>query len=656
MKKLTRAFLLLSLILIFSLLLSSCGKELVIEKIPVDYESMTYVGSSYKDFSALFDEQEAVGDPRADSFSIPTTTPPFYDGDGNGNIDDSDKEKIYDLTVDLSCEHYIECVYVFFGADGGAVTIETGTPFAYENTDTASAELPGWVRIDVDAYTQHVNVKYNNGSAPYEIVLYGDQTGEPEPTPEKTRQNATMGYLLGINGNRIDAASPRRLSCASYFRDYINWGWFYDPTYYETGGSCFSTMDTSRYFSYYSALKTQYNIDPVPCLMFTHGAPMLDGADKNLPESYFMYGELAYQFALRYGNNTSATADMVVGLGSGRRYSQGLINWIEMGNEPNGEDNKGVVPYQLAALTSCAYDGHCCTITAPSGSGVGAKNGDPNIKVAMAGLAGVHTVAIKAMTFWMEYNRADGELAMDAFNVHTYCKKLLSYNGYSIYVGVCPELGEITKEIEKLAAFRDEKYPNTEIWLTEFGWDTNESYETENACHAYGEYSARELQAMWLVRAYFMFASVGVDRAAMFMARDDGDEATHVGKYGTSGVITHDGILKDSFYYISTLNKTMGDMYFAEIIDSGNEDVWIYRFENGEGKSCYALWCPTMDSVSVEDYALHIDGSDATLVEFAYGEESGISSQLNVGIAQGQTSGGTVTVNVSERPILVFSE
>ena len=42
---------------------------------------------------------------------------------------------------------------------------------------------------------------------------------------------------------------------------------------------------------------------------------------------------------------------------------------------------------------------------------------------------------------------------------------------------------------------------------------------------------------MWLVRAYFMFAKAGVDRAAMYMAQDLGDEATSTGKYGTSGVI-----------------------------------------------------------------------------------------------------------------------
>ena len=340
---------------------------------------------------------------------------------------------------------------------------------------------------------------------------------------------------------------------------------------------------------------------------------------------------------------------MIKVLGLQKRMNLDAITWIEAGNEPNGEGNDGFSPYELAALTSTSYDGHCNTVIAPTGSGVGVKNANAGVKMAMAGLAGVGVKYIQAMSFWMEHNRADGELGLDAFNVHTYCKKLITYNGYQVYVGVCPEIGKITEYVEQLCDWRDKYYPDKEVWLTEFGWDTNTSYATENACHPYANFTARQLQAMWLVRAYFMFASAGVDRAAMYMAPDLGDEATSTGKYGTSGVITNKGEYKDSYYYLYTLKNTMGDMHFAEIIDSGNENVWIYRFENGEGRSCYALWCPTMDDIRVDGYTLNIDGTTATMTQFANLEMSGISSELTV-------TDGAVTVNVSEVPILIFSE
>ena len=331
-------------------------------------------------------------------------------------------------------------------------------------------------------------------------------------------------------------------------------------------------------------------------------------------------------------------------------YNKDYIKWIEIGNEPNGEGNNGYNPYQLAALTSCAYDGHNSTVKSQDGSGIGIKTADPNIKVAMAGLAGINKRYIESMVFWLENNRPDGTLGLDAFNVHTYCRKQISYNGYSVYTGVCPEIGNIVSdELKELIDYRNKYYPDVEIWLTEFGWDTNQSYETENSAHAYGPYTGRQVQAMWLVRAYFMFAGAGIDRAAMYMCKDLGNDETTVGKYGTSGVIDSNGKYKDSYYYIYTLKSTMSDMRFAEIIDSGNEDVWIYRFENDSGKSCYAVWCPTMDNVRCDNFKLEIDADNATLVEFQYGEISGVSSELKV-------KDKTVTINVSECPVLVFAE
>jgi hypothetical protein len=255
------------------------------------------------------------------------------------------------------------------------------------------------------------------------------------------------------------------------------------------------------------------------------------------------------------------------------------------------------------------------------------------------------------MCFWLEHNRSDGTIGMDAFNVHTYCRKTIEYNGFSIEVGVSPEEGDLAGALAEILEFRNKYYPNKEVWLTEFGWDTNQSYKTEGSSHAYGPYTGRQVQAMWLTRAFLILASIGVDRGAMYMCRDVGPESTSVGKYGTSGLVTSSGNeKKDSYYYLYTLKNTMGDMYFVEIIDSGNEDVWIYKFENGQGKTCYAVWCPTADNVRVDGYSLNVgNASSVTLTEMANGQTAGVSSTLTV-------TNGTVSVNVSECPILVFAE
>lgn len=639
---------LLILVVLSSLLfIASCGK---VDKIEIDYETMTYVGTSLKNFSSFFDQQSVA--PESNEAVKPSIG--LLDSNADGSIDDLDKGHKYEITVDLGKNHKLGYVYIYYPKANYSITLQTGKAFNYDKEFKLESSTVGWNKIEIDAKTRYVNIVYPNGDAPSEILFFGrESAGGSTKVSKEKHESKPMSYFLGANGNQSDIPKQAYefIKFTPYFRDYINWLWFYEKSYYPVPGTTFTGNMNRRYISMYTMLnKPEIGVDPVPCFMFGNEVA-IEGIDKNLPEAYAMYGELLHQVTLRFGNNALNTEDMVFLFNKrAKKVLNGdFVRWIEAGNEPNGEGNDGFTPYELAALTSCAYDGHCQTVVSPNGSGIGVKTADPNVKLAMAGLAGVGTRYIQAMTFWMEHNRADGKIAMEAFNVHTYCRKTVEYNGYTISYGVSPEEGGITDQIKKLTAWRDKYYPDTEVWLTEFGWDTNTSYETENACHPYGDFTAREIQAMWLVRAYFMFASVGVDRCAMYMCSDLGDDATSTGKYGTSGVIAYDGTLKESYFYIYTIRNTMSDMYFAEIIDSGNENVWIYRFENGKGKSCYAVWCPTMDSVTVDDYVLKIDGKTATLTEFVHNEISGVSTSLDV-------NNKTVTVDVSERPVLIFSE
>lgn len=618
----------------------------------VDYATMTYVGTSLKNFSGLFDEQAILGDPMNNSETLlfPTSIVPRYDADGNGDITEADNQHVYEVTIDLGAEHYIECIYVFFEKAGDSITFETGEPFNYDNSITYTCDAMSWSQVDFKFKTRYINVKFNNGQAASELLLYGYRTGKYDAVNTEKHDYKTFDYFLGMNGNQSDKIAT--LSCTNYFRDYVNWLWCFERNVWPNSpGTSFTGSMSNCYESFYRSLN-RAGISTVPCYMFRQtDFPVTSQIDYMKPETYVMYGEFLFQTAVRFGNNPdrNEALSLVKILSLQKVCNRNYITWIEAGNEPNGEGNDGFSPYEMAALTSTAYDGHCGTVLSPTGSGVGVANSNANVKMAMAGLAGVGTRYIQAMAFWHKYNRADGTLGLDAFNVHTYCKKLITYNGYQVYVGVCPEIGRITEYVVGLCEWRDKYYPDTEVWLTEFGWDTNTSYQTENACHPYADFTARELQAMWLVRAYFMFAAAGVDRCAMYMAPDGGPEETTVGKYGTSGVIASNGEYKDSYYYLYTLKNTMGDMYFAEVIDSGNENVWIYRFENGKGKSCYAVWCPTMDDVRVNDYTLNIDGTTATITEFANLDTDGVSSQLTV-------TDGKVSVNVSEVPVLIFSE
>ena len=621
--------------------------DTTVKKIEIDYD-MTYTGVSLKDLSALFDEQKL--DPVNHNGIFPSSFVPYYDYNNDGDPKNDDNSE-FEITIDLEVKKHISHVYLFYKGTGQTIKVEAGTAFKYETAKNLTVEEQAWNKLDVDADTQYLNFTFKNGQAPYEILVYGYDLGEAPKAAEGKHVNKTIGYMLGMNGHS-QANKSSELECTSYFRDYKTWTFGYNTSIYPKAASFFNGTYHTAMNVLYKALLNK-NTESVPCFMFdATGTPAhIEGSDKNLPESYMMYAEFVYQYTLRYGNNPSNTTDLVKELGKNPRVNLNLIKWIEIGNEPNGEDSHGYTPYQLAAFTSAAYDGHCNTMTAPSGSGVGIVNADPNIKVAMSGLAGVQYRYIKAMCFWLEHNRPDGKVSMEAFNVHTYCRKTIEYNGYTIEIGVSPEAGDLAGSLANIINYRNKYYPEMELWLTEFGWDTNQSYLTEGSSHAYGPYTGRQVQAMWLTRAYFILSSIGVDRAAMYMCRDVGAEETSVGKYGTSGVVTHNGSeKKDSYYYLYTLKSTMSDMYFVEEIDSGNEDVWIYKFENGKGKTCYAVWCPTSDNVRVDNFKLNVGtASSVTLTEMAYGEIAGVSSPLTV-------SNGAVSVNVSECPILVFAE
>lgn len=655
--KILRSILLIILALLCVVALPSCDtdeeKEIdtTVRKIEIDYD-MTYCGVSLKNLSALFDEQ-ASSDPFDPQGVVPSNYIPTYDYDNDGDVDDEDYSAEFEITVNFEVKKHIDSVYLYYKGTGQTIKLEAGTPFKYETVKEHTVTEQGWNKVEINADTQYLNITFKNGKnqPPFEVLAYGYDLGEEPKKPEGTHVNKTMGYLLGMNGHS-KADKTANIECVGYFRDYVTWTIGYEKNAYPQAGSVLQGQQHTAMRVLYTALQKK-GTESVPCFMFDlkNTPAHVDGASKWEPQSYVMYSEFVHQYTLKYGNNPLKTIDDVK-LHLGRpELNLNLIKWIEIGNEPNGEDAHGYTPYQLAAFTSAAYDGHCNTMTTESGSGLGIVNADPNIKVAMSGLAGIGNRYIKAMCFWLEHNRADGTIGMDAFNVHTYCRKTISYNGFSIEVGVSPEEGNLAGSLMDIVTFRDTYYPTTEVWLTEFGWDTNQSYLTEGSAHAYGPYTGRQVQGMWLVRSYFILASIGVDRAAMYMCRDVGAEEESIGKYGSSGVVTSGGgQKKDGYYYLYTLKNTMNDMYFVEILDSGNEDVWIYKFENGQGKTCYALWCPTTDNIRVDNFQLNVgSATSVTKTEMAYGEISGVSSELAV-------NNGTVSVNVSECPVLVFAQ
>ncbi len=658
--------------------------------IPIDYEknANVYSGEVLNSFAKMFDEQayEKTKNPTSVLGKI---------------FNDSSDLVLYGMKlrpiVDLQAMHYVSSVYLFYMDPGVNVTVrwsDTPVDFMAEDSKWDGVKkfttAPGWNEIQINNATRYIQVEFKDGSAPYEMLIYGFQNGDGDEIATEIGSLPTMGEMMGMCGFVASGGGNTPIDsviCTTVLREYHNFGWSYTIDNYPNKATFFSGSwmgDFDEQYRKYS----QAGINVIPCIQWdlvnipqsykvdSNNLPRKsngsfikgDFYDKMNPHTYFAYADNMFSFSARFGTNT-AIGDLLFLHASGTKQSGfGTIKWIELGNEPEGAWN-GVhnyySAYQLAALTSAAYDGHCRTMTSSvidKGYHLGVKNGDPNMKAAMAGVSAVSNEYITSMCYWMKANRADGKTAFDAFNVHCYMTKSLTLaNGSSVSVGASPEEANVVKTLSNLIALRDKYYPEKEVWITEFGWDTNQSYATSTSAHGYENkdtgvsYTGREVQAMWLTRTYLLLSAIGIDKATMYMCEDCGVEEESVGKYGTAGVIgfkyDENGntveFKKESYYYLYTLKNTLGDYTFNQKIEAYEDNVMIYQYKTAEGKVAYAVWCPTSDGTVVKDYQLGIGGSSATLVQNENGDIDGVNSTLRA------DNLGYVTIDISEKPIYI---
>lgn len=653
-----------------------------------------YDEHGFMELERLVDEFDTCGDPAAGLGEKPSTqiAPPGGWKDELG----------LDVTIDMGADYYISAVYYYsrFMKKNVTVSVKEERLADWTVRGTGNGEL-GWTGVTVDANAHYLHLSSPSASdIPTEIVVYGYRTSSYDPKPTRTERTEypTLGEFMGLNGNI--ASNTRHLTAGTYLREYHNWLWSEKADNWATGlPSAKYSTDVGNFDTFY-LLCSKAGVKPVPCLMFVDdyelfesgqsrpSAPLEDGTyDSDNALTYHYYAGAVYQYAARYGKNDftsplsggsatcthdfskwktdetvstqkNRTCSLCGGTQSqdlssirvllgGQRVGLGYIDYIELGNEPNldwehVDDYHD--PFQLAALSSASLDGHEGAL----GVGYGAKTADPQIKVVMGGLAGIPVDYIRSMDLWAKFNRQDGMLPVDVINVHSYCEARVKINNRYYTVGVSPEEFGLVDELKELIEWRDTYYPDKEIWLSEFGWDTSDSYRSSVSVHPYADYNTRQIQAMWLIRGFLLLSASGIEKAQMFMCDGGNDDAG--GRFETCGLIDGNGIKKESWYYMRTLLTAMGDMAFCEAIDTGREDLMIYRYKNAEGKSGYAVWCPTSDGTKVENYTFKIDGTAADLVEFADLQEYGITSTLTV------SPDGTVTVTATECPILILTK
>ncbi|MBK8478822.1 MAG: hypothetical protein IPL39_21820 [Opitutaceae bacterium] len=626
-----------------------------------------YAGSG--PVAGLVDEQQAVGDPLAGSTVVPTR---FWFPGWNSGYTRYPASAI----IDLRAEYDLTDLCLYDGDGSGTLTVAAGTPFAWEHvvfTDSMNAWPQGWKSTAVQVRTRYLRVTAaNDGAIPKEIVVYGTlvagQTPEPQP-PALPRRRTTMDELIGTNSFIDDPVGL--IEQVGHLREYHVWQWD------EGNGGAYPGFPANQnawspswvgwdFDAFYRNLH-RLGVEVTPVI--SQAPPWLRGAassseikpipldvagqptrDPLAPASYAEHADHLFQYAARFGaepvpaNLLKLRADQAPLSGQGTlRYYE---NWNEQDKWWEGPQSY-FTPFEFAAMTSADWDGHLGTM----GDTIGIAHADPSGRLVMGGLALPDVDYLRAMAFWFKHRRGDVPLA--ALNVHHYCNDTGGQEGQAT-TGISPEADGLRERFTALVDFRNRHLRESELWMTEFGWDVDQR--SIQRAPGIAGMSAEETQARWIVRTWLEFAAAGVDRGHQYMMRDvvsPGAGGSDI-RFATSGLVGPKGDWspRPSFYYQATLRQRLRGLHYQDDLALPDPDLRAYRFaDSADRVRAIVVWSGTASGKSVASVALPLPAGTtrATRVTLTNGNLAGVAAELTL-------AGATVAVAVDEKPTIVLLE
>ncbi|MEM9834299.1 MAG: hypothetical protein AAF944_26960 [Bacteroidota bacterium] len=576
------------------------------------------------------------------------------------------------LAIDLQSTYQVQSVALYRDADflddiEGKVSVYYGEPFDWKPLlERKSLERNKWQQLIFEpAETQFLRIKIEGGKVNLgELFCFGDLIGQSTfgqmvkasaiNVPEKT----TFDEMLGINAFIDDPIG--RLDYFGFIREYHNWRWVEheDDAPYPNNINHWSPGDSKWDFDQF--YRNMHTADILACpsvkenlkwLRRNHWEintrPALPEDDANDPSSYIAHADHMFQYAARYGARQVADSllkladDQVVKSGLG--YLQYFENWNEQNIWWKGRAEY-FTPYEFAAMSSADYDGHMQEL----GNTIGLKNADPEAKLVMSGLASLNLDYVKAMKFWSDHHR-NGSFPADVLNFHHYSR----YQKGSERYAISPEDDSLQTQLEELVAYRNQHLPTHELWLTEFGYDTNPN--SPQGVPTIGNFTNEEVQGIWLVRSLLAISAAGIDRASIYMLRDvkDGDPSL----YNTSGVTSSKQSgwqPKPAWYYLKTITNCLQGMQFEQVIPTKQKDVFIYKFtrqhsSESRPESAYVIWSGTSEGKVIDGYQLEL------LPQEKYGLVVELSSNNStVQNADIQQFSKITSLSVMEKPTVVL--
>lgn len=254
-------------------------------------------------------------------------------------------------------------------------------------------------------------------------------------------------------------------------------------------------------------------------------------------------------------------------------------------------------------------------------------------------------------------------------NVHKYFNENDDFPNYPFTGahGVSPEYWLWDRPgntpLKTVVDYRNSIDPNMELWLSEIGWDT---FDGGNDFHSYNQIN-EESQANFLMRTFATIIGMGFTKVFMFIDKDDDSDGSSPPTPGYTGGLQFQssGIVKEpdfgyerkrSFFYLSTMQKSIGAYEFKSIESAGtgsSDLLYIYKYEKSTSDQVYMIWTRRKDSkfdvgTTILNHNLSIP--DMVYAELIVPENNnlrGIKSIINV------TAGTAVIPTISETPVFL---
>ncbi len=380
--------------------------------------------------------------------------------------------------------------------------------------------------------------------APLLAVLSVGWTAQSPVAPARP----PMRDLMGINGHTVLFKPELYKQVCRIARDYhpIEWDLGQEPGFATRFPFARNMVNWETV--YRSWTKEGFTVNP--CVMFE---TIEQSQWKDIPNDAFAYG---FTFARFFGP-------------SGTNH---LAESIEIGNEPGLWD-----------------DASYRTMFEHMARGV--RRGDPKMKIATCAVVDgpSHRYAKSLECF------KGLEDLYDVISFHSYAE----VEGWPTWRRSFPEDNRIKflREIKGMIEWRDRNARGKQVWLTEFGWDASTKPAPPTGDFAKWEGSTETQQAQWLVRAFLVFARIGLDRAYVYFY-DDKDEP-HV--HGSSG-ITRNFKPKPAFYALAHLYRTLGSFRFERVVEERSGEMYAYDFRSADDpkRGVRVVWSPTGSDRKVE--------------------------------------------------------